>query len=178
MPSDMSDHLVFRTEAVEHHLHGPSSHGLIKASPPWTWFILTVSAALILAAALFLTFTSIDVPVRAEGMVRLANGGAEVVAYMREAPGGLRQGKRVRMQLKGSMHAAFASLEGRIARIEPIGEPAANGSAHAQMRIDIALDQPSNGPRVSAGLDDGIPVSVLLTSHKIRLITLIRDSLF
>ncbi len=173
----MSNSSIFRSEAVEHHLREPGSRGVIEASPTWTWFILAASACLIIAAALFLSFTTIDVPVRTEGMVRQGKGGAEVVAYPHVAAGELRQGQRVRIQLIGSMHAGFESFEGRIARIQPIGEPAASGSVQALIRIDIDLDPPANGPLASTSMHDGMPVRVLLTSRKVRLITLIHDSL-
>jgi len=168
---------VFRAEAVEHLLREQGSRGVVKASPPWTWSILFVSTCLILAAALFLAFTDIDVPVRTDGMVRLASGGAQVVAYTRGSPDGLRRGKHVRIQLHGYPHARSGIVEGRIARLEPIAQSTGNGSAHTLMRIDIALNRPSNAPLAAAGLRDGMPVSVLLASHKLRLITLIRDSL-
>lgn len=172
MSLNMSDGSVFRAEAVEHHLREPGSRGVIKASPPWTWFVLAASACLILLAALFLCLTTIDVPFRVDGTVQLSKGQTHIVAYIHGPSIALQQGQRVHIEPRDYPRAGVASLGGHITHLVSLGRPAANGSAQALMRIDIGLEPPA-----LASLHDGAPVRVLLASHKTHLITLIRNSL-
>ena len=179
MSSDTPESVPFREEALAHHFRQADSLDLLRASPLWTWLTLCGSAALLLAAAAFVSLVKLTVPVQAGGKIQATQGTRRVVAFTNDVHDLLlHRGDRVPVALHGYPAAQFGYLEGRVTQITP--SPAAAGAPSAPKsqkkdlaRVDIAIRPPATGPLAVVALRNGMSVTVRFATRKKRLISIL-----
>lgn len=188
MKPDRTDTGFFREEAVKHHYRETPGAGVLRASPPWSWWVLLTSASLIVAAVVFLTVAEVQVSGRSEGVVRTMKGGGDREAGIdvlrvhapladRHSPF-VRTGDRVRIEPPDPARGAHTALKGRILVITSarVGPDDSSLPATA-LFMEIALETPGDDSPHGVRLRDGMPVSVRLTLRRQRLIAYLADPL-
>jgi multidrug resistance efflux pump len=68
------DEGLFRREAIDHYLADREAGVVTAVSPPWTWTVLLVVAALSVTALALAVFARVEVTARARGMLRPIGG--------------------------------------------------------------------------------------------------------
>ena len=65
---------LFREEAVEHYLKEAEGRGILKVSPPWTWFLTWTLGALVALALLFAVLGRVEINDHGRGVLRPVGG--------------------------------------------------------------------------------------------------------
>lgn len=177
MSSDSRTRVPFREEAVAYHFREADSRDILPASPLWTWLILCASAALLIAALVFVTLIRLQVPIQAAGTIDTAKGTQRVVALINDFHDlRVQRGDRVRLSVHGYPPAQFGYLEGRITEITRAPTAAKSTpkpTKQALARVDIAIQPAATGPLAVVDLRNGMGVNIRFAAPRKRLISIL-----